>query len=126
MLESICGLLYSIFMQYIGQCRNVIHLPVASNDNEDLLYFPFPAVDLAFVRALKNDMRLQNSESGILLHSRKERLFFQEIIDAERYLLMRYFMYNVPEESIRELKRYILNTYLFPKPRKRKSAKKKP
>lgn len=113
-------------MQYIGQCRNVIYLPVASNDNDDLLDFPFPAVDLAFVRELKKDLRLQNAESGILLQSRKERLFFQEVVDAERYLLMRYFMSNVPEDSIRELKRYILDHYLFPKPKRRKSAKKKP
>ncbi len=112
-------------MQYIGQCRNVIYLPVASNDNEDLLEFAFPAVDLAFVRELKKDLRQQNAESGILLWSRKERRFFQEIMDAERYLLMRYFMYGVPEESIRELKRYILDHYLFPKTKGRKSAKKK-
>ena len=55
-----------------------------------------------------------------------ERRFFQEIMDAERYLLMRYFMYGVPEEAIRELKRYILDHYLFPKTKGRKSAKKKP
>jgi hypothetical protein len=35
-------------------------------------------------------------------------------------------MSNVPEDSIRELKRYILDHYLFPKPKRRKSGKKKP
>jgi len=112
-------------MQYIGQCHNIIYLPVASNDNEDLLCFTFPLVDLAFVRELKNDMRLQNSETGILLSSRKERRFFQEVVDAERYIILRYFTFGAPEEMILQLKRYILNHYLFPK-RRRKSGAKKP
>ena len=110
-------------MQYIEQCRKVIYLPIASNDNEDLLSFAFPAGDLAFIRDLKDDMRLQNSETGMLLHSRKERRFFQEVLDAERYIMLRYFTYGVPEDMIRRLKRYILDHYLFPKARRRKKSK---
>jgi len=112
-------------MQYIGHCLKVIYLPVASNDNEDLLSFTFPAGDLAFIRELKKDLRLQNSETGMLLQSRKERRFFQEVVDAERYIMLRYFTFGVPEEMLRCLKRYILDHYLFPKPR-RKSGRKKP
>ena len=113
-------------MQYIGQCLKVIYLPVASNDNEDLLSFAFPAGDLAFIRELKSDLRLQNSETGMLLCSRKERRFFQEVVDAERYIMLRYFTYGVSEDMIRRLKRYILDHYLFPKARRRKSSSKKP
>lgn len=111
-------------MQDIGQCRNIIYLPVASNDNEDLLSFTFPLLDLAFIRELKNDLRMENAENGILLHSRRQRRFFQEVIDAERYIMLRYFTFNVPEDMLRRLKRHILDHYLFPKPRKRRTAKK--
>jgi hypothetical protein len=110
-------------MQYIEQYRKVIPLPVASNDNEDLLDFPTPAANLAIVRELKKDMRSENAENGMLLSSRKQRHFFQEVVDAERYLLMRYFMCNVPEDVIRAFKRYILDHYLFP--RRRRPGRKK-
>ena len=110
-------------MQDVGLHHNVIYLPVASNDNEDLLAFTFPLIDLAFVRELKNDLKLENAETGILLQSRKQRRFFQEVIDAERYILMRYFS-RTPEDTVRALKRYILDHYLFPKAKKRKARKK--
>lgn len=63
---------------------------------------------------------MENSDTGILLCSRKERRFFQEIIDAERYILLRYFTLNTPERVLRALKRHILDTYLAPKIRRKK------
>jgi len=102
-------------MQDIGRCLNFTFLPVASNDNDDLLALPFPSFDLHTIRELKNLLREDNSETGLLLSSRKERRFFQEIIDAERYIILRYFTHNVPEFILRRLKRRILDNYLAPK-----------
>ncbi len=113
-------------MQDLVINRNVIYLPVASNDNEDLLAFTFPLFDLAFVRELKNDLKSENAATGILLQSRKQRKFFQEVIDAERYILLRYFTSNVSEDMIRSMKRHILDHYLFPKAKRRKTKLKKP
>jgi hypothetical protein len=108
-------------MPYIGQCLNFVFLPVASNDNDDLLSLPYPSLDLATIREIKQQLRDENVQNGCLLTSRKDRRFFQEVVDAERYILMRYFSPGAPEDVIRELKRHILNTYLAPKaPRKRK------
>jgi len=110
-------------MQYIGQCLNFTFLPVASNDNDDLLSLAFPAFELSVIRKIKNDLYKENQETGILLSSRKERNFFQEVTDAERYIMLRYFTHNAPEDMLRSLKRHILNKYLFPR-RKRKRSKK--
>ena len=96
--------------------------PVASNDNDDLLALPSPSFDLHFLRELKRVLREENSQSGMLLRSRRERRFFQEIADAERYILLRYFTVNTPEKILRTLRRHILDTYLSPKT----SRKKKP
>lgn len=109
-------------MQYIGKCLNFTFLPVASNDNEDLLALPFPALDLALIRAIKRELHEENKETGILLCSRKKRRFFQEVIDAERYILLRYFTVNTPEMILRHLKRHILDRYLFPKRQQKQSV----
>ena len=119
--ETTYSLLYGILMQYVGRCLNFNFLPVASNDNDDLLSFAFPSFDLSVIRGIKLDMKAENAETGFLLQSRKERRFFQEVIDAERYIVLRYFTNSVSEDMIRDLKRYILNTYLFPKKRRRKA-----
>lgn len=109
-------------MQYIGQCLNFTFLPVASNDNDDLLALPFPAFELAVIREIKKELWRENSETGMLLSCRKERRFFQEVSDAERYIILRYFTHNTPEQVLRHLKRHILNNYLFPRKRKRKKS----
>ena len=108
-------------MQYIGQCFNFTFLPVASNDNDDLLSLPFPAFELAVIRKIKNELYRENAETGILLSSRKERHFFQEVTDAERYITLRYFTHNTPEYVLRQLKRHILNKYLFPRRKRRRN-----
>ena len=110
-------------MQYVEQCVNFIFLPVASNDNDDLLSFAVPSFDLSIIREIKRELRDENAQSGMLLCSRKNRKFFQEVVDAERYILLRYFTNSTPEETIRRLKRYILDKYLFPKKRKRRKKK---
>lgn len=107
-------------MQDVGRCLNFTFLPVASNDNDDLLAFAAPSVDLSLIREIKNDMRIENAETGILLCSRKERRFFQEVVDAEKYLLLRYFTINTPEIILRRLKRRILDRYLVPKRKRRR------
>lgn len=109
-------------MQYVGQYLNFLFLPVASNDNDDLLALASPSSDLAIIRRLKCSMYEENMHTGILLRSRKERRFLQEIIDAERYIILRYYTSGAPETSLRKLKRYILDTYLFPRTRRRKPA----
>jgi len=114
--------MYSVRMQYVGQCLNFIFLPVASNDNDDLLSFAFPSFDLAIIREIKDELHAENAETGILLNSRKQRRFFQEVVDAERYILLRYFTSGTPENTLRRLKRHILDNYLFPKRRRRKST----
>lgn len=110
-------------MQYIGNCLNFTFLPVASNDNDDLLSLPFPAFELSLIRQIKSELCRENAETGMLLSSRKQRRFFQEVLDAERYILLRYFTHNTPEDVLRALKRHILNNYLFPR---RKRSRKKP
>ncbi len=110
-------------MQHIGWYHDFTFLPVASNDNEDLLSLPFPAFELSVIQEIKQSMRVENAETGILLRSRRERLFFQEVVDAERYILLRYFTFSVPEDALRRLKRYILDNYLSPN-RRRRSKKK--
>lgn len=113
-------------MQYVGCVHHFPVLPVASNDNDDLLALSIPSFDLAFIRAIKRDMREENAETGILLRSRKERRFFQEVTDAERYIILRYFTMDTPEITLRRLKRHILDNYLFPRlKRRRRRAKKK-
>ena len=109
-------------MQYIGRCLNFTFLPVASNDNDDLLSLPFPEFELAIIREIKRDLCRENAQSGVLLQSRKERRFFQEVTDAERYIVLKYFTHNTPERVLRKLKRHILNNYLFPR-KKRRSKK---
>ena len=111
-------------MQHLGSYLNFYFLPVASNDNEDLLSLPFPAFDLALIREIKCQLQHANKESGILLNSRKERRFFQEVIDAERYIMLRYFSLNPPELTLRKLKRHILDKYMFPKKSSRRRKKK--
>jgi len=112
-------------MQYVASCLNFVFLPVASNDNDDLLSFAFPSFDLSVIREIKSELRAENTQTGMLLCSRKDRRFFQEVVDAERYILLRYFTQSTPEETLKRLKRYILDTYLFPrKKRKNKSRKK--
>lgn len=105
-------------MQYIGRCHNFVFLPVASNDNDDLLALNTPHYDLSLVREIKQQLLMENMFTGMLLSSRKERRFFQEILDAERYIVMRYFTASAKEEVIRALKYYIVTSYLCPKPRR--------
>ncbi len=115
-------------MQYVGSFQNLLLFPAASNDNEDLLALSSPADELQIIRALKRILYQENKETGILLHSRKERFFFQEIIDAEQYITLRYFTSSPPELMLRQLKRHILDNYLFPKrrARRKRSGAKKP
>lgn len=112
-------------MQHLGYCLNFHFLPAASNDNEDLLSLPFPAFDLALIREIKRQLHFANRESGVLLNSRRERRFFQEVVDAERYILLRYFSFNTPELTLRKLKRHILDNYMFPKKRRKRKSQKK-
>ena len=110
-------------MLHVERCLDFTFLPAASNDNEDLLSFLIPSFDLAMIRDIKYSLREENSETGMLLFSRKHRKFFQEVVDAERYIVMRYFSTKPIESELRRLKRYILDNYLFPKKRR---SKKKP
>ena len=111
-------------MQDVGFSHDFTYLAVAANDNEDLLSFAIPTIDLALIRTLKRELREENAQTGILLSSAKARHFFQEILDAERYITLRYFTAYTPESILRELKRYILDHYLFPKKKRgrRKTA----
>lgn len=113
-------------MQYVGSCLNFVFLPVASNDNDDLLSFSFPEYDLSLIRKIKDELRAENAENGMLLRSRKERRFFQEVVDAERYIVLRYFMHATPEPVLRQMKRHILDHYLFPKNKKKRKKSAKP
>lgn len=113
-------------MLYAGRCLNFTFLPVASNDNDDLLAFAAPSLDLSIIREIKNDMRLQNAATGMLLSSAKDRKFFEEVIAAEKYILLRYFTINAPEATLRHLKRLILDRYLFPKSRRKRKKPEKP
>ena len=112
-------------MQYVARCLNFTFLPVASNDNDDLLAFAAPSFDLSIIREIKCELRADNAETGSLLSSRRDRRFFEEVVDAERYIVLRYFAHATPEVILRRLKRHILDKYLFPK-KKRRKAKTKP
>ena len=112
-------------MQYVERCLDFTFLPVGSNDNDDLLSFCVPSFDLSIIQEIKSELRAENALNGMLLCSRKERRFFEEVTAAERYILLRYFTQNAPELSLRRLKRSILDKYLFPKKKKsRKPANK--
>lgn len=111
-------------MQYIGRCHNFVFLPVASNDNDDLLALNSPSNDLLLVREIKQQVLAENRETGILLSSRRERRFFQELLDAERYIVMRYFTSSASEDVIRALKHHIVSSYLCPKPKRGRGRKK--
>lgn len=112
-------------MQYVGVFHGLHFLPVASNDNDDLLSLSAPANELCLLRALKYILRQENLQTGMLLRSRKERFFFQEIIDAERYILLKYFTISPPDNVLRQLKRHIMDTYLFPRRKKTNKSRKK-
>jgi hypothetical protein len=62
----------------------------------------------------------------MLLKSARERRFFQEVLDAERYIMLRYFTKSTPEATLRALKRHILDRYLCPKPRRSRKNRKNP
>ena len=102
-------------MQYVDGCFSFHFLPVASNDNDDLLAIDAPHSNLDLIRRLKEDMRAENAANGLLLRSRKQRRFFQEIVDAELYILLRYFSVMPDRAMMARLKRRILDLYLFPK-----------
>ena len=102
-------------MQYIEHIGRFIFLPVASNDNDDLLAIESPHHNLAFIRGMKREMQDENAQDGLLLRSRKKRRFFQEIQDAENYILMRYFSSTTDIAHLNRLKRHILDRYLFPR-----------
>ncbi len=102
-------------MQYIEHIGRFIFLPVASNDNDDLLAVESPHCNLAFIRSMKREMQDENAHNGLLLRSRKKRRFFQEIQDAENYILMRYFSPAADSSRLNRLKRHILDRYLFPR-----------
>jgi|GEM_PF-1848372 len=110
-------------MQLVGFYLNFIFLPVASNDNEDLLSFAFPSADLAFIREIKQDLREENAQTGVLLCSRRQRRFFEEVADAELYILLRYYTFGVSEITLRRLKRRILDRYLAPKQKRGRKPK---
>lgn len=109
-------------MLYVGWYLDFTFLPVASNDNDDLLALPFPAFELSLIQEIKNELRADNAVTGVLLNSKRDRRFFQEVMDAERYILLRYFTFNAPENVIRQLKRHILDNYLFPRRKRKKRA----
>lgn len=121
-VDATYRLLYSAIMQYMGWFLNFNFLPVASNDNDDLLALPFPSFDLALVRDIKHALKEENTRSGVLLSSRKERRFFQEVLDAEHYIMLRYFTVNACEDLLRRLERRILDSYLFPRRKKQKKS----
>lgn len=104
-------------MQYVDRFHSFDFLPVASNDNDDLLAIDTPEKNLNFIRSLKDEMREENAQDGLLLRSRKKRKFFQEILDAEYYILLRYFSAQPDAQMLRRLKRHILDHYLFPRMR---------
>ena len=104
-------------MQYVDRYHSFDFLPVASNDNEDLLAITTPEQNLSLIRSLKYEMREENAQDGLLLRSRKKRKFFQEILDAEYYILLRYFSVQPDALLLRRLKRHILDHYLFPRMR---------
>ena len=114
------SLIYSAPMLYLGCCLNVAFLAAASNDNEDLLDFATPAANLSLIREIKSELREDNARTGVLLRSRKNRRYFEEVVDAERYLLLRYFSCHTPQALLDRLKRRILDRYLFPRARKRR------
>lgn len=118
LIDAISCVVYVCYMQYIGRCLDFTFLPVASNDNDDLLSLTFPSAELIVIRKIKDMLMQENTKSGILLSSRTERGFFQEVIDAERYIILRYFTLNAPEATLRKLKRHILDNYLLPKRKK--------
>ena len=119
-IDATYGFIYTAGMQNVGVFHGLHFLPVASNDNDDLLALSAPVDELNILRALKHILREENSQTGILLKSRKERFFFQEILDAERYIVLKYFTMYPPENLLRQLKRHIMDTYLFPRKRVRK------
>lgn len=102
-------------MQYVDRFHSFDFLPVASNDNDDLLAIASPDANLSIIRSLKNEMREENAQNGLLLRSRKKRKFFQEVIDAEYYILLRYFSARPDRKMLSRMSRYILDEYLFPK-----------
>lgn len=102
-------------MQYVDRFHSFDFLPVASNDNDDLLAIDTPETNLNFIRCLKQEMRDENAFDGLLLRSRRKRKFFQEVLDAENYILLRYFTAKPNHPLMRKLKRHILDHYLFPR-----------
>lgn len=102
-------------MQYVDRFHGFDFLPVASNDNDDLLAIDTPENNLNLIRLIKQEMREENAKNGLLLRSRRKRKFFQEIVDAEYYILLRYFSLKPDYLVIQKLKRHILDHYLFPK-----------
>lgn len=104
-------------MQYVDRFHSFDFLPVASNDNEDLLAIDAPEANLSMIRSMKEEMREKNAQDGLLLRSRRTRKFFQEVLDAEYYILLRYFSVAPDHSVMRRLKRHILDHYLFPKAR---------
>lgn len=104
-------------MQYVDLFHEFDFLPMASNDNDDLLAIDTPESNLSIIRSLKNEMREENALNGLLLRSRRKRKFFQEIQDAEVYILLRYFTAKPDYRLLRKLKRHILDHYLFPRVR---------
>ena len=102
-------------MQYVDHFLGFDFLPVASNDNDDLLDICSPNVNLSHIRSVKKEMRDENARSGTLLRSRKRRKFFQEITDAEYYITLKYFSPRADQRVMHKLRRYILDHYLFPK-----------
>lgn len=104
-------------MQDVDHFYGFDFLPIASNDNDDLLAIATPEQNLTFIRYLKHEMLEENAQDGLLLRSRRKRRCFQEILDAEDYILLRYFSRQPDMALLRRLKRHILDHYLFPRMR---------
>ena len=102
-------------MQYVDRYHSFDFLPVASNDNDDLLAIDAPHANLSMIQSLKYEMREENAQNGLLLRSRRKRKFFQEVLDAEYYIMLRYFSAKPDREIMQKLRRHILDNYLFPK-----------
>ncbi len=89
-------------------------LPVASNDNDDLLAPASPADELRTIRMVKQLVYEENRKTGYLLSKPSERRFLDEILDAERYLVLRFFTANASKTALSKLRRHILDSYLSP------------
>ena len=106
-------------MQYVDHLHGFSwgfdFLLVASNDNDDLLATASPEEYLNVLRSLIDEMLATHRDTGILLRSRRRRRTFQQLLDAQRYVLLRYFSAKPDMVMLGKLRRYLLDRYLMPR-----------